>query len=148
MVAKWNKVNGWEGENFDFQFTKIYDCGIKDGAIEIIGSLAGISRLPFFTAELLISGIGCIYILFNLKTMYRSLLTGNPFVEKNISCFRKIAITCFAVAIVYIVKAVLDFTLATIIIAIIFIVGCLFCLTLKDLFKQAINYKVENDLTI
>ncbi|MBO5454363.1 MAG: DUF2975 domain-containing protein [Clostridia bacterium] len=107
-----------------------------------------VSRLPFFTAELLISGIGCIYILFNLKTMYRSLLTGNPFVEKNISCFRKIAITCFAVAIVYIVKAVLDFTLATIIIAIIFIVGCLFCLTLKDLFKQAINYKVENDLTI
>ena len=55
MAAKWNKVNGWEGENFDYQFTKIYECGIKDGAIEIKGALSGISRLPFFKYTLRLS---------------------------------------------------------------------------------------------
>ena len=40
------------------------------------------------------------------------------------------------------------FTIAAIVIAAIFMVGCLFCLTLKDLFKQAINFKMENELTI
>jgi hypothetical protein len=34
------------------------------------------------------------------------------------------------------------------VIVIMFIIASLFCLTIKDLFKQAINYKNENDLTI
>ncbi len=55
MVAKWNKVNGWEGENLDYQFTKIYDCRINNGTVEINGSLAGISRLPYFKYTLKLS---------------------------------------------------------------------------------------------
>lgn len=101
-----------------------------------------------FKCIVFLSGLACIYILFNLKQMYRTLLEGNPFVDKNISHFRKMAVTCFVVCVAYFVKCFFMFTYATAIISAIFAVGCLFCLTLKDLFKQAVNFKAENDLTI
>lgn len=94
------------------------------------------------------SGACCVYILFLLKQMYKSLLVGNPFVDENVRHLRKMAVTCFIIGILYVAKSIFLFTVATPIIAGIFLVGCLFCLTLKDLFKQAINYKTENDLTI
>ena len=104
--------------------------------------------LVLFTLIVLLSGLCCVYILFNLKQMYRSLLVGNPFVDKNVRHLRKIAVACILIAIMYIAKCFFMFTVATVVIAFVFIVGCLFCLTLKDLFKQAINYKTENELTI
>lgn len=45
---KWANINVWQGENLDCQFSKVYDCRIENGAIIVNGSLAGVSRLPFF----------------------------------------------------------------------------------------------------
>jgi len=101
-----------------------------------------------FSVIICLSGICCSYILFNLKQMYKSLLVGNPFVDENVNHLRKIAVSCFAIALMYIIKCFFMLTFATIVIAAVFVVGCMFCLTLKDLFKQAINYKTENELTI
>ena len=101
-----------------------------------------------FLSIVFVSGLCCVYILYNLKQMFHSLLVGNPFVEKNVSHFRKIAVACAIIAGIYILKCFFLFTYATVVIAVVFIVGCLFCLTLKDLFKQAINYKTETELTI
>ena len=105
-------------------------------------------HLKAFTIILFSSGICCIYILFILKRMYRSLLSGNPFIDENVCHLRKIAVLCAIISLIYIIKCFFMFTFATIVIAAVFVVGCLFCLTLKDLFKQAINYKSENELTI
>lgn len=101
-----------------------------------------------FMAIIFVSGLCCVYILFHLKQMFVTLLEGNPFVDKNVSHFRKIAVACGMIALIYLVKCLFLFTFATLVIAVVFIVGCLFCLTLKDLFKQAINYKTETELTI
>lgn len=103
--------------------------------------------IPFIVI-IFLSGLCCVYILYNLKQMFRSLLEGNPFVDKNVRHFRKIAVACGIIALMYLVKCCFMFTYATLVIAIVFVVGCLFCLTLKDLFKQAINYKTETELTI
>lgn len=100
------------------------------------------------TAVLYISGICSVYILFNLKCMFKTLIVGSPFVDKNVSGFRKMAVACAVIAASYIIKCVLLFTPASAVIALVFVVGCLFCLTLKDLFKAAIEYKEENELTI
>ncbi|MBR2973100.1 MAG: DUF2975 domain-containing protein [Clostridia bacterium] len=105
-------------------------------------------NLISFVAIIFLSGLCCVYILYNLKQMFRTLLVGNPFTDQNVSRFRKMAITCAVIAFMYIVKCIFMFTYATLVIAAIFVVGCLFCLTLKDLFKQAINYKTETELTI
>lgn len=112
------------------------------------GLFAGSKGLTIFGSVLAASGICAVYILFQLKRMFRTLLGGNPFVEANISCFRRIAVACALVCLIYIVKSVLLFTYGSVVIAVVFLIGCLFCLTLKDIFKQAIALKEENDLTI
>ncbi len=104
--------------------------------------------LTVYEAIIFSSGLCCVYILYILKQMFKSLLSGNPFIDKNVCHLRRIAVSCFIIALIYVFKCFFLFTYATAIIIAIFIVGCLFCLTLKDLFKQAINYKSENDLTI
>ena len=48
IVNRWANVNIWQGENLDCQFSKVYGCRIEDGAIIVDGSLAGVSRVPFF----------------------------------------------------------------------------------------------------
>lgn len=101
-----------------------------------------------FTVIVFLSGLCCAYILFHLKQMFRSLMVGNPFVDQNVSHLRKIALSCLVISLIYAVKCVFMFTFVTLVVASVFMVGCLLCLTLKDLFKQAINYKVENELTI
>lgn len=101
-----------------------------------------------FLMVLFLSGCCGVYILFHLKQMYKSLLSGNPFIDENISHFRKMAVACFVAALIYVAKCIFMFTVSTVLIIMVFLIGCLFCLTLKDLFKQAVNYKTENDLTI
>ena len=101
-----------------------------------------------FYAVLVLSGICSVYILFILKQMFKTLLSGNPFVWENVNCFRKIAVACAIISLIYIINSILNFTFGSVIIVLVFVIGCLFCLTLKDIFKQAVAYKEENDLTI
>jgi len=103
--------------------------------------------LPY-TAILLASGLCAVYILWQLKKMLKTLFSGNPFVSANATCLRKCAVASFLIATVYLVKAVFWFTVATAVIVIIFMLLGLFCLTLKDVFKQAIAYKEETDWTV
>ena len=103
--------------------------------------------LPF-TIILLSSGLCALYILWQLKAMFKTLLSGNPFTGANVSCLRKCSVASFLIAILYIAKLTFWFTIASSIIVIIFSLLGLFCLTLKDVFKQAIAYKEENDWTV
>lgn len=100
------------------------------------------------TFTLVGSGIAAVYIMYCIKSMFTTLLGGNPFVWNNVSCFRRIAVASFIIALFYVAKCLYWFTLSTVLIAIIFIIAGLFCLTLKDVFKQAIYYKEENDYTV
>ena len=95
-----------------------------------------------------LSGILSVFILFTLDRMYKTLTSGDPFVTANVNAFKRIAGTCAVIAFLYILKCFLVFSLATVIVVLVFIIGCLFCLTLKDLFAKAVEYKEENDLTI
>lgn len=97
---------------------------------------------------LITSGVAAVYIMYILKSMFTTLLGGNPFVWSNVSCFRKMAVASFSIALIYIVKCFYWFTPATVIIVIAFFIAGLFCLTLKDVFKQAVCYKEESDYTV
>lgn len=106
------------------------------------------SHILPFTIILLGSGLAAVYIMYNLKSMFKTLLGGNPFVWSNVSCFRKLAVASFVIALLYSVKCFFWFTIATALIVVVFVIAGLFCLTLKDVFKQAIHYKEENDYTV
>ena len=99
-------------------------------------------------AVLLSSGLCSLYILWQLKIMLKTLLGGNPFVYDNAACMRKCAVASMLISLIYLVKIVFWFTLASTVIVIIFFLLSLFCLTLKDVFKQAVAYKEENDWTV
>ena len=103
--------------------------------------------LPF-TVILVLSGLCAVYILWQLKAMFRTLIGGNPFVAQNINCLRKSAVASFLISIIFIAKISFWFTIASAIIVIIFALLGLFALTLKDLFKQAVAYKEESDWTV
>ncbi len=48
MLNLWTLQNVWEGENLDCTFSKIYNCSVKEGVINVRGSVAGVSRVPIF----------------------------------------------------------------------------------------------------
>ena len=100
------------------------------------------------TVILVSAGLCSLYILWQLKAMFKTLLGGNPFTIKNVSCLRKCSVASFLIAVVFIAKITFWFTIASSIIVIIFSLLGLFCLTLKDVFKQAVAYKEENDWTV
>lgn len=44
----WYWENIWEGENLDRYFNKVYGCSVDGSTINVIGSLSGVSRTPYF----------------------------------------------------------------------------------------------------
>jgi membrane protease YdiL (CAAX protease family) len=101
-----------------------------------------------YTIILLAAGLCSIYILFQLKRMFKTLLGGNPFVTENVVCLRKCAVAGALIALIFVVRIAFFFTIAAAIIVIIFAMLSLFCLTIKDLFKQAVAYKEDADWTV
>lgn len=48
IKQKWYWHNVWEGENLDRQFEKVYESFISDGVLNVLGSVSGVSRKPYF----------------------------------------------------------------------------------------------------
>jgi len=101
-----------------------------------------------FTVVLILSGIAALHILWTLRCIFKTLLNTNPFTLENVDALRKMAVAAFVIAALYIIKCLFWFTLGTAIIVIIFAIAGLFSLVLADVFKQAVQYKEENDLTV
>ena len=101
-----------------------------------------------YTIILMLSGLFSLYILWQLKAIFKTLLGGNPFTAPNVNCLRRCSVASFLIAITFLVKICIWFTIAASIIVIVFALLGLFCLTLKDVFKQAVAYKEENDWTV
>ena len=71
VKAKWAFMDIWQGENLDRIFSKVYDCYIENGKINVTGSLAGVSRAPFAKYNLLVSISENGRIDFGMKTKIR-----------------------------------------------------------------------------
>lgn len=48
----WSTDNAWEGDNLNCEFNKTYEVRMEEGAVKIRGSVAGVSRLPYFKYDL------------------------------------------------------------------------------------------------
>ena len=101
-----------------------------------------------YTVVLLSSGLCAVYIMYQLKRMFKTLLGGTPFVAQNVSSLRKCAVASAVIAGIFLVRQFMWFTIAGSVTVIVFFMLSLFCLTLKDLFKQAVTYKEETDWTV
>jgi len=102
----------------------------------------------FICAVLELCGVLCLYILWQLRKIFKTLSGGNPFVIENVNCLRKCGVASFIIALVFVIDFLNFMLITAFIMIVIFTVLGLFSLTLKDVFKQAIAYKEENDWTV
>lgn len=94
------------------------------------------------------SGIVALYLLLQVRKILKSVVNKDVFTLEVVSALRKISVSTFIIAIIYFVKLFLQFGIGTLIIAAAFGIATLIFLTIKDIFKQAVIYKEENDWTI
>ena len=100
-------------------------------------------------------------ILINLNGILKTLVNSDPFISKNVTRLKNIAICCFTISITYVINffvnnqyisfSFIDFDLTGIHtdmeFIIFFFAGC-FVLVLAEVFKKAVSFKEENDFTI
>lgn len=106
------------------------------------------SLSPYLLSLLYITGILAILVVWELIKIFRTLNTGNPFLLKNSYSFQRISIYVFVVALAYVSKIVLLNSILTVILVLILFIASLFSFILSQVFKQAVEYKQEIDLTV
>lgn len=100
--------------------------------------------LPF----LYLTGFCALMILNELRRIFRTFNRRNPFLMDNVKSLKTMAVSSFAVSIMYMVKIILFNSFLTIILTMVFVIAGLFTLILAEVFRQAVVVKEENDLTI
>ena len=99
--------------------------------------------LPF----MMIVAVMGLYVVFEMIRIMRSIPT-DPFVERNARCLYRIGFMLIAIAVLFFLKCLLYVTFLTMACGFLFIICGLFAFTLCNLFRQAVAFKDENDLTI
>jgi hypothetical protein len=100
----------------------------------------------FFFLEF--TGILGLAIIYELRKMFQQINKNEPFVRQNVTSLKKIAGLALLIAAAYVVKIIFYISFLTIIIAIAFVIFGLSGLVFSEVFRQAVRFKEENDLTI
>lgn len=117
--------------------------------------------LAFVYLLFLIGSTSLIFIVYNLRNIVKTLLEPDPFTHKNVKSLKNIWIGCFIIASCYFINFFINFNYTTFEIIyvdskgihtdfefFIFFFAGLFILVLEKVFKVAVEYKEDNDLTI
>lgn len=93
-------------------------------------------------------GILALAIIWELRKMFRTVLTRNCFVRENVASLKHMSYYSGLIVLMSIVRTIVYTTIAMLVIILVFVIAGLFCQVLAQIFDEAINYKEENDLTI
>lgn len=96
----------------------------------------------------MLSGILCLLIIWELRRMFQTVLADDAFVDANTRSLRQMGKYSFLVALLSLIRLFFWLTPATLVIIIVFSIAGLFSLVLSQVFEKAVQYKLENDLTI
>lgn len=94
------------------------------------------------------SGLFGLLIVNELRKMMRTVICQNCFVTENVCSLKRMAKYSICISVFFAVKVLFFPTPATLIIVLVFFVAALFSTVLSCVFREAIDYKNENDLTI
>lgn len=89
-----------------------------------------------------------VMILERLRKMMKTVMSENCFVWENVRSLELMAVYSFMISVLFLGKVFFVPSPATGVIIIVFFVAGLFSQVLAFVFRDAINYKEENDLTI
>ena len=93
-------------------------------------------------------GILAVLILGELRKMFRTVLAEDCFVKDNVVSLQRMGTYSFIIAVICLLRTVLYMTSAMLVLVLVFIVAGLFSKVLAFVFDKAVEYKLENDLTI
>lgn len=95
-----------------------------------------------------ILGILALFIIRELRKMFRTVLKDDCFVKENVVSLQKMSIYSFLIVMVSIIRTVVYQTPAMFVVILVFCIAGLFSRVLSMVFDKAIEYKQETDLTI
>lgn len=98
-------------------------------------------------AFLTVAALMACHILVELMFVMRT-VQGDPFVLKNVYALFRMGATAELAALLFLIKSFLDFTPMTAVCALVMLLSGLFALVMAEVFKRAVAFKQENDLTI
>ena len=93
-------------------------------------------------------GILAVLILGELRKMFRTVLNDDCFVKDNVVSLQRMGTYSFVIAVICLLRTVLYMTIAMLVLVLVFIIAGLFSKVLAFVFDKAVEYKLENDLTI
>lgn len=94
------------------------------------------------------SGVFAVLIIYELRKIFRSVLHDDCFIMENVYSLRRMGTYSFLIAIITCCRLFLYLTPAVLVVILVFVIAGLFSKVLSRVFEKAINYKLENDLTI
>lgn len=95
-----------------------------------------------------ILGILAIMILGELRKMFRTVLRDDCFVKENVVSLQRMGTYSFVIAAICLLRTILYMTIAVLVLVLVFVIAGLFSKVLAFVFDRAVEYKLENDLTI
>lgn len=93
-------------------------------------------------------GLCALYILWQLIGLLKTIDRHDPFIEANVRGLRRIAYCAWVIAALFAVMMFFRATILTFAIAYIFLLAGFCFIVLAGLFRRAVKFKTENDLTI
>ncbi len=103
--------------------------------------------LSLFYGFLVLAGMLALWILFELLLVLGT-VAGDPFVERNVYAFLRMGIGAEAAGALFLGKCFVFFTPMTAVCALVMLLSGLFALVLAGVFRKAVAFKRENELTI
>ena len=96
-----------------------------------------------------LAAMGCLalWILVELAGVLRTVET-DPFVEGNVRALFRMGLGAQLAGVAFFIKCFFLFTFMTAVCALVMVLSGLFALVLSQVFRRAVEYKQENDLTI
>ena len=101
----------------------------------------------FLMIFLLCVAIPGLWIIWEMILMMRSIPLG-PFIMRNVKALNRIGVILLVISALFFAKLLFYITFLTMACGILFVIFGFFAFTLSSLFRQAVLYKEENDLTI
>ena len=96
----------------------------------------------------ILAGIFAVLIIYELRKIFKTVLEDDCFVEENVVSLRKMGTYSFFIAAITSLRIFLYLTPAVMVFVLVFIIAGLFSKVLSQVFAKAVQYKLENDLTI
>lgn len=94
------------------------------------------------------AGVFALLILYQLNKMMKTVIDYNSFVLANVISLKRMGLYSFVISFAFLIKITFRMTPATLILIPTFFIAGLFCYVLAFVFREAIRYKEENELTI